>query len=644
MTGIRRREDAERAPMDPAAGAGADAGSGSGRISKATGELDALRRRAVDYYRENEVPSRLEELLNSTFYLQPPDVYGHLANCFAELAKPPTICRMIGRQVLDGIGQPTLQVEIFCTVQNYEKSISVTTTTSHLEVLDHAAPELMLTMERERNEAIITALRWVNEPLNEMLLGLQPTDQYKVDKLLGKYFKKQAQEDKESREQEKAEENALSPVLEPSLVPVLPLAKKKGNKPGKKEPSPEKPIPPAEPIEPVLSGSMAIATVSLAVAKTSAALKNSPLYFYIASLKHNQELPKELVMPLLMVTLLNCGKSSAGKLNLMKEVICIPHPGLTAKQGLTMLLEIQKHIMKLLDLPSSPQKTENKKQARDGSKKSLQEATGKMSHLGCLTMGYDMPDQPLLLLQGICINLGLELGTNLNLAINCAAHELMDYSKGKYEVTVGTFKNPDEMVDMYVDLINRFPSITALIDPLRKEDSEQWKSLCNALGSKCHIIAETASKSISKLREEQTINTPKSSGLVLKYTNAATVCGLVDVTKLIESQRHITILGSSDGETSDDSLADLAVGVGARFIKLGGLSRGERVTKYNRLLAIEEELARSSTLAFSEEQVFVDFNEDKETAVEILDSPPAVQTKSLNDDASNIPTAAPDDR
>lgn len=56
-----------------------------------------------------------------------------------------------------------------------------------------------------------------------------------------------------------------------------------------------------------------------------------------------------------------------------------------------------------------------------------QPVTGKMSHLGCLTVNYDAIEQPLLLIQGICANLGLDVGTNLHLAINCAAHELMDY-------------------------------------------------------------------------------------------------------------------------------------------------------------------------------------------------------------------------
>lgn len=56
-----------------------------------------------------------------------------------------------------------------------------------------------------------------------------------------------------------------------------------------------------------------------------------------------------------------------------------------------------------------------------------QPITGKMSHLGCLTISYDTIEQPLLLIQGICANLGLELGTNMYLAVNCAAHELVDY-------------------------------------------------------------------------------------------------------------------------------------------------------------------------------------------------------------------------
>ncbi|KAF0874004.1 ENO4 Enolase, partial [Crocuta crocuta] len=570
---------------------------GGGRSCGTTRELQKLKQQAMEYYRENDVPRRLEELLNSTFYLQPADVYGHLANCFSQLAKPPTICKVVGRNVLDGLGLPTLQVEIFCTIQNFPKNICSVVISTHFEVRENTLPELAAAEEVERAEAVSTAVQWVNKTITEELQGIDPSNQAEVDQVLRTFFENKVQEDKERRELEKALEDQTvstpSPPPPPPLPPPPP-AKKKGQKQGQIDTLLEKPILPPEPVEPVLSGSMAIGAVSLAVAKTSAMLGNSPLYINLALLKRPQEQPTRLTLPLLMVSLVSCGKSSPGKLNLMKEVICIPHPGLTAKQGVEMLLEIQKHINRTMEMPP-PAKTETKK-GHNGGKRSQQPITARMSHLGCLTISYDAIEQPLLLIEGICANLGLDLGTNLHVAINCAAHELIDYSRGKYEVMMGTYKNTAEMVDLYVDLINRFPSIIALIDPFRKEDSEQWDSLYNALGSRCYIIAGTASKSISKLLENGTIGTPKSSGLIIKHTNQTTVSDLVEITNLLDSKQHIAVFGSTEGESSDDSLVDLAVGLGVRFIKLGGLSRGERVTKYNRLLTIEEELVQNGAL------------------------------------------------
>ncbi|XP_040847704.1 enolase 4 [Ochotona curzoniae] len=591
---------------------------GGGRGCGTPRELQRLKQQAMEYYQENGVPRRLEELLNSTFYLQPADVYGHLANCFSKLAKPPTICKIVGKSVLDGLGLPTLQVEIFCTVQNFPKSICSLVIPTHFDVLDNALPELVEAEEVERKQAVSTAMQWVNQSISEELQGMEPSSQAEVDLTLRTFFANKVQEEKERKELEKnLEKSTLSipmPLLPPAPPP--PPSKKKPQKPGRKETLPEKPIIPAEPAEPVLHGSMAIGAVSLAVAKTSAILGNRPLYLNIASLKYGQEAPVPLTLrvPLLMVSLMSCGKSSPGKLNLMKEVICIPHPGLTTKQGVEMLLEIQKQVNKTVDtLP--PPKAETKK-GHNGNKRGQQPLPSKMSHLGCLTISCDTIEQPLLLLQGVCTNLELELGTNLHLAINCAGHELMDYSRGKYEVVTGTYKNGAEMVDLYVELLNKYPSIIALIDPFRKEDSEHWDSIHNALGSRCHIIAGAASKSISKLLECGDVNSPKSNGRIMKHTNQTTVSDLVEITTLIDSKKHITILGSPDGEATDDSLVDLAVGLGVRFIKLGGLSRGEWVTKYNRLLTIEEELIQNGALSPHEEHTFFYVNEEAEKTLE----------------------------
>ncbi|MEE6486724.1 hypothetical protein FKM82_014686 [Ascaphus truei] len=332
--------------------------------SKEDRDYYELKQAAAEYYRSRNVPERLEEALNSTFFLSPEDVYGHLANYFAQFSKTPIICSIRGKKVLDGTGKATVEVEVLCTVKNTDK------------------------------------------------------------------------------------------------------------------------------------------------------------------------LPTELAMPIPMITLLSYGKSSPGKLNLMKEVLVFPKPGLTMQQSVDMAVALQKQIVKQID---SASKTGN---------------------------------------------------------------------KGKYEVVTGTFKSPDEMVDMYVDVISRHPAVVALIDPLRKEDALQWQSMGTTLGSRCYLIADVASKSVSNLLINRTVKIPMSSGIVIKHSNETTVSDLMEVFRLVEGEKHVTVLGCKYEESVDDSLVDLAVGLGARFIKLGGLLRGERTTKYNRLLAIEEGLTQNGTLGKQPEHEF----------------------------------------
>ncbi|NXC64765.1 ENO4 Enolase, partial [Aleadryas rufinucha] len=520
------------------------------------------------------------------------------ANYFSKFSKAPVICKLVGRKVLDGLGQPTLEVEIYCKVKNYEEKICSIVIASHSQIPENALPETIEADEKERNDSVHTAVEWVNESLNTMLRDLESTDQCQADKMLGEYFAKKVEEKKEIQKRE--EEEAAKATPAPASCPPTPIPKQKSRgKSVKKVTVEENPIPPAEPAEPVLCGSLAIGGTSLAIAKAGAIISRVPLYFYIALLKHDQESPKEMNLPLPMVTRLRCEKISPAKLKLVKEVMLIPPAELSLKQGIERILNIQKEITRLLESSGKmpgPQADSKKGKAQSSGKKAPPPPLKRISHLGCLTTGYDNLEQLLLLMQTACKNIDLELGTDMYLAINCAAHELMDYDKRKYEILTGTFKSPDEMVAMYVEMINNFPFIIALIDPLRKEDREQWSSICCALGSKCYLIAEDAATHISKLKTDQNINIAMCSGVVLKYINQTKVSDLIELTGILDGQSHITILGSPDGESLDESLVDLAVGLGARFLKLGGLSRGERVAKYNRLLAIEEELAANGTL------------------------------------------------
>ncbi|MEE6486721.1 hypothetical protein FKM82_014686 [Ascaphus truei] len=501
--------------------------------SKEDRDYYELKQAAAEYYRSRNVPERLEEALNSTFFLSPEDVYGHLANYFAQFSKTPIICSIRGKKVLDGTGKATVEVEVLCTVKNTDKSICSSVLSAHSELPYLASSDALEASEEERIKSVDIALEWIKDSLSPLLKGMPPNEQCNIDKLLSEYLKPKIEEENERTRIEKEEREAAVPPVISLPPPAAPpkSAKKKGSGKGKKTAAVEKPIPPEDPPETTIRGSLAIGGVSLALAKASAIINNTPLYLHIASLKQDQ-LPTELAMPIPMITLLSYGKSSPGKLNLMKEVLVFPKPGLTMQQSVDMAVALQKQIVKQID---SASKTGN---------------------------------------------------------------------KGKYEVVTGTFKSPDEMVDMYVDVISRHPAVVALIDPLRKEDALQWQSMGTTLGSRCYLIADVASKSVSNLLINRTVKIPMSSGIVIKHSNETTVSDLMEVFRLVEGEKHVTVLGCKYEESVDDSLVDLAVGLGARFIKLGGLLRGERTTKYNRLLAIEEGLTQNGTLGKQPEHEF----------------------------------------
>ncbi|POI35915.1 hypothetical protein CIB84_000333 [Bambusicola thoracicus] len=142
-----------------------------------------LRREAAEYYRGHRVPQRMEEALNALFPLRPADLYGELANYFSTFSKAPVVCKLAARKVLDGVGQPTLEVEIYCTVRNYEKRICSAIISSHYQIPENALSETTEADERERN--VTTAVEWVNESLSTMLRDLKPTDQCEIDTMLG---------------------------------------------------------------------------------------------------------------------------------------------------------------------------------------------------------------------------------------------------------------------------------------------------------------------------------------------------------------------------------------------------------------------------------------------------------------------------
>ncbi|XP_027141593.1 enolase 4 isoform X2 [Larimichthys crocea] len=446
---------------------------------------------------------------------------------------------------------------------------------------------------QERADHVKTAVQWISDPLNNMLKAQNPCDQSEVDQILSNFFMARYLEEKDIQNK-KEEESCLSSKSE-AVLPSPPSAKTKDKKSvdkGRKSNTAEKSLPPAEPPEPLLRGSLAIGSVSLAVAKTGAQIQDVPLYKYIAALK-NKEAPTQFHIPVSLVTLLSCGKNSPGNLSLLEEIILIPKTGQRIRQIITMTLELQKEMMRIINTST-----------KTGATQAI------LCNSGAPSVSYERPEQPLDLITEVCTNIGLALGTEIHLALNCAASELMDYSKGKYEVATGVLKTPDELVDLYQTLITKYPAVVALIDPFRREDKEQWEKLSNAIGHSCLLLSDITYKS-------KVPPLPGVRGHILKHTCETTVSDLIH---LASEHQGSVILGTTCSEPcSEDSLSDIAVGLGLDYVKLGGLSGAERMTKYNRLISIEEELAEQGILVSKEKQpppLFTEKPQEQSTTVE----------------------------
>nr|XP_005158751.1 enolase 4 isoform X1 [Danio rerio] len=538
------------------------------KVSKEDQEFYDLKNKAAEYYRSNGVPQKIESVLNEMFWQKPDDIYGYLANYFSGLSYTPVISKITGKEVFDGRGLTAVQAEVHCIIRNEEKMVCGAVMDGSFDGLpDGVESGEMLSNGDLQHLSITMALKWIRENFSPVLRGFNPTDQTNVDKILSDFAMARYLEHKDSLIREKEEElrNEAMSEAPPQATPTSAPAKdKKGNDKGKKGNITENPLPPAEPPVPRLPGATAVGAVSLAVAKTAAELLGTPLYRHITAVRDPQA-QKEMQLPVPIITIMSCGKNSAGKLNLLEEIILMPSSSLRVREVIGMGLDLQCEMRRILN---------------GSTYKALPVG---VSDEGALQVGFDRPEQALDLLAEACANLALPLGSDLHLAVNCAAHSLMDYSRGKYEVMSGCHKSPDELVDIYEGLINKYPAIRSLIDPFRKEDVGQWERLASVIGQSCCLLADAASNLCSRWREAKPLP-PGATKAIIRHHSDMTISDLIQ--SIAEHKDAETILAAGSG---DASVVDLAVGSGVSFLKLGGLRGAERMDKYNRLMAIEEE-------------------------------------------------------
>lgn len=179
---------------------------------------------------------------------------------------------------------------------------------------------------------------------------------------------------------------------------------------------------------------------------------------------------------------------------------------------------------------------------------------------------------------------GYILGKDVYIALDVAASEF--YNVGVYKLE-GKNYTSDELVNYYLNLVNKY-HIISIEDGMAEDDFEGWKILTEKL-SNIQLVGDdlfVTNKSLLKRGIDMGI----ANAILIKLNQIGTVSETIDTINLAKDNGYKTIISHRSGETEDNYIADFAVGLNLGQIKTGSLSRGERTSKYNRLLRIEEKI------------------------------------------------------
>ena len=174
----------------------------------------------------------------------------------------------------------------------------------------------------------------------------------------------------------------------------------------------------------------------------------------------------------------------------------------------------------------------------------------------------------------------------IKIAIDAAASQF--YKDGKYFLEGKEFSRT-ELIEFYKDLVSRF-EIISIEDPFAKEDWQGFQEIKKELTNTIIIGDDLTTTNIKRIKEAHSKNT--CNGIIIRPNQIGTVSETIEVVRLAKSYDWKIIVSHGSGETMDTFIADLAVGIGADFIKSGSPSQPERMVKYSRLLEIENELEK----------------------------------------------------
>ena len=188
---------------------------------------------------------------------------------------------------------------------------------------------------------------------------------------------------------------------------------------------------------------------------------------------------------------------------------------------------------------------------------------------------------------------GLKISRDINICLDVAANEL--YVSGKYRIKENNKPvTADELINYYKSLCNKYP-IVSIEDPVFEDDWNVWKKLTRELGKKVQIVGDDLFVT-NLMRLKKGVKELAANAILIKPNQIGTVTETLEVINFAKKNKFNTIISHRSGDSEDTFIADLAVATESSQIKTGSLARSERVSKYNRLLRIEEEIGKKSEM------------------------------------------------
>ena len=313
-------------------------------------------------------------------------------------------------------------------------------------------------------------------------------------------------------------------------------------------------------------GANAMLAVSMAVARAAAEALGLPLYRYFGGIS-----PRLLPVP--MMNILNGGKHAANTVD-FQEFMIMPVQAETFAEGLRICAEIYHNLKKLLE------------------EKGLSTGVGDEGGFA-----PNLPDAESVLdflVEAIEAS-GYIPGQDIKIAMDAASSELYNEKTGMYHFPGESklkgeevLRDTGEMISYYERLVENYP-IISIEDGLDENDWDGWQELTKRLGEKIQLVGDDLFVTNTK-RLDAGIKLHCANAILVKVNQIGTLSEAFEAVEMAHKNGYKAVISHRSGETEDTTIADIAVALNAGQIKTGAPCRSDRVAKYNRLLAMEEEL------------------------------------------------------